>query len=58
MADLMMKGEESMSDIEQGSLPNGLNSVAAKLLLLVSLTLLPRQRRATAPAGLTTWLNW
>jgi hypothetical protein len=47
-----------MSDIEQGSHPNGLNSVAAKLLLLVSLTLLPRQRQATAPAGLTTWLNW
>ena len=31
---------------------------AAKLLLLASPTLLPRQRQATAPAGLTTWLNW
>jgi hypothetical protein len=46
-----------MSEVEQGT-PDGLHSVVAKLLLLVSLTLLLRQRQATAPAELTTWHSW
>ena len=41
-----------------GKVEFGISKDAAKLLLLASLTLLPKQSQATAPAELTTWLNW